>query len=152
MSDFKWETPGTLTTSNSTGLNSLVDNDGNLSGTIDNTSSLNDTMDLELVLGSLDLSAQDAPAVWVYLIPSADGTNFDDSDETTTEALKPPISQVCASMTVRPGSGSEAKRRTVLEIPIQPRKFKLLLVNRTGVTFASSGNTLKYSLYNSQIV
>lgn len=146
--DIKWESPGTLTAVGGTTIASLVDTDGALSAAIDNSTSLGTHMDLEIVLGSFNVSAATNPAMWVYMITSADGTNYDDSDESTTESLKPPFDQLAAIMEMREGSGAETKRITKTQIPVPPRKFKLLLVNRSGVTLAASGSTFKYSLYN----
>lgn len=157
MSDFKWEAPTVaLTSLLTTSLNSLANDTTDDGGqtAINNETNLCNHMDLELTLASLDLSAQTNPSVWVYMIESVDGgTDFDTyTDATATAGLMPPADKLVAIMGVRPGTGAEAKTAVKSMIFIPPGRFKLLVRNRTGVAFASSGNVLAYRTYNSQIV
>ncbi len=155
--DIKWEaaTVG-LTSLLTTSLNSLANNatdDGGQTA-INNETNLCTHMDLELTLASLDLSAQANPAVVVYLIESVDGgTDFDTyTDAVTADASVPPGDKICAVFGLRLGTGAEAKTAVKSMIPIPPGRFKLLVRNRTGASFASSGNVLAYRTYNVNFV
>jgi hypothetical protein len=102
-----------------------------------------------LTLAALDLSSQTNPRVDIYLVESVDGgTDFENgADANSTDALHPPASNILVSVALRPGSGSEAKLAIESMLPIPPGRFKIYLVNETGVAFASSGNTLAYRTY-----
>jgi hypothetical protein len=148
--DFPWGTPGSYTQYLTSTLNSLANDTTDLGSTvIDNETNKHTFMDLELMLASLDLSAQSNPAVTVYIIESIDGgTDYDTAtDAVSADASMPPADKVLCSIGVRPGTGAEAKvaNRTMILIP--PSKFKLLIRNKTGVAFAASGNTLSYRTY-----
>jgi len=146
----KFDSAPSLTAYLSTTLNSLANNACDLGAGIDNTGELDTLMDLELVLASLDLSAQTNPVVNIYLLYAADGgTNFDTgSDAETADANMPPTAKIIATMPLRPYSGAEAKVCNARGIEISPGDFKLMVRNKTGVVFASSGNTLKYRTYS----
>ena len=153
MVDIKWESPTvSLTSLLTTSLNSLANDttDDGAQTAINNETNLCTFMDLELTLGSLDLSAQDNPAVVIYLIESVDGgTDFDTySDNVSADDSCPPGDKICAIIGLRPGTGAEAKTAIKSMIPIPPGRFKLLLRNKTGVSFAASGNILAYRTYN----
>lgn len=96
--------------------------------------------DFELVLGSLD------PTVYaiaeLYLLRSADGTNYEDAPSSTNPG---------AGMFVGTfvGSDASAAHRIVLaDVPLPPGLWKAVLKNTAGVTLAASGNTLKVRAHN----
>jgi hypothetical protein len=152
--DFLWETPGSLTAYLSTSLDSLANNACDLGASIDNSSNLKTHMDLELTLAFLDLSAQVNPSVVIYMLESVDGgTDFDTgSDGETVDDNMPPNDKILCVMGLRPYSSGEAKLAVKTQLPIPPGHFKLMIRNKTGASFASSGNTLKYRTYNLNIV
>lgn len=153
--DIKWESPTvSLTSYLTTTLNSLANNALDLGAAINNESNLCTFIDLELTLASLDLSAQSAPAVSIYLVESVDGgTDFDTaSDAETADDNMPAADKICAIFGLRPYSGAEAKTAVKSMVPIPPGRFKLALRNETGVAFAASGNVLAYRTYNLNMV
>ena len=157
MADIKWKAPTVaLTSLLTTSLNSLANDttDDGAQTAINNESNLVTYMDLELTLGSLDVSAQDIPSVVIYLIESVDGgTDFDTySDAVSADASVPPADKIMAIFGLRLGTGAEAKTAVKSMIPIPPGRFKLLLRNITGVAFNASGNVLAYRTYNLQSV
>lgn len=119
-----------------TGLNSLADGAAAAaSSAIDNTSNLNLLMDLSIVLGSINPSG--TPYIEFRKIElGGDGTNYDDS--------------TLASWIGRIGltTGSSAKYGSLIGVPLTLGQFKLIPINRTGVTLAASGNTLYYRTYS----
>lgn len=150
MADYSWGTPGSLTAYLSTTLNSLANNTTDLGSTIiDNQTNKDLYIDLELVLASLDLSAQTNPVIEVYIIESIDGgTNYDQGDDATSDTdLYPSADKLLCTIGVRTANGAEAKYAIKTGLIITPSKFKLLVINKTGATLASSGNTLKYRTY-----
>lgn len=152
----KWATPtvGYISYLN-TALDALPIDAIDASGAvINNESDLATFMDLELTLASIDLNAQPAPAVPIYLIESIDGgTDFDTvTDAVTAEASMPPTNKICTTIGLRPGTGAEAKLAVASMIPIPPGKWKLCPRNKTGVIFNATGNTLYYRTYNLKAV
>jgi len=146
-----WSTPGALTSYLAATLNALGNNTTDLGATvIDNNTSRNTYMDLELMLASLDLSAQSNPCVEIYLIESIDGgTDYDTAtDATATAVLYPPIDKLLCTIGLRKGAGAEAKVAIKAGLVIPPSKFKLLFINKTGVALAGTTNILSYRLYD----
>lgn len=136
----KWEAPEAIATTLSTELNSLADGSySNASSAIGNATGLYGWMLLELSLASLTPTA--GGFVAVYLLPSADGTNYEDGGGSTA----PPAGSFIASFDLSTSTG--AKRRVRWNIPIPPLAFKLVALNKSGATLAASGNTLKYRRY-----
>lgn len=145
MADLKWEAYAEAAqTALSTDLNSLADGSAALSSAIDNTSTLNTFMDLELVVtyGTAPAGEQ-ACEIWV--VSSADGTNYEDGSGSVTPARPPDAIFALRAVT-------SAQRIVIKMVPIPPALFKILLVNEAGQTMAASGNTVKYRRYNMQSV
>lgn len=115
-----------------TALNSLANNSGATSAAISNTE-LDTLADAELVLGSLTPTADN---IELYSVRQVDGTNYEDV---------PPNGGYVGSFF--PGTSTGAKRLIIPEIPVPVRDHKWHLLNRCGVSFASSGNTLKVYYY-----
>lgn len=149
MADLKLQTGVSATNALSTGLDSLADAARALSGAIDNSTNLNLYMDLQLEI-KYTSSAPTAGVIVaeVYLLPTVDGTNYEEGGTTIT----PQASRLVATFESRNGSTSAFEYLTSLGIPIPVGSFKLLLINKSGKTLASSGNTLKYRTYKLQSV
>lgn len=153
MADIYWKSPTvSLTSYLTTTLNSLANDTLDLGAEINNETNLALYVDLELTLASLDLSAQTNPSVEVYLIESVDGgTDFETvTDGSSTDATHPPSDKLLCTFGLREGSGAEAKLAIKSMLLIPPGRFKLAMINRTGVAFASSGNVLAYRTYRMQ--
>jgi len=135
-------------------LNSLAVDTSDLGATIDNSGANPDMfMDLELYLASFDISGQTNSSIDIYFIYALDGTNYTDgADGVSTDALHPPAQNLAVSIAVRQGSGAETKRAVVMGIMIPRCKFKMYVVNETGVQLAAANNTLKYDMYKEQVV
>ena len=148
MSTLKWATPEAIQTAMTTGLNSLGNGNTAIGSSIDNSSDLYMYIALEVVLPSITTGAG-APSIDVWCLSSADGTNYEDGSAGTPGVIpdRPPD----ASFALKPSSTS-AWRRVIVNVPIPPVKFDLLLMNNSGVALAASANTLKYSRYNLQTV
>lgn len=109
-------------------------------------------MDLQLHLGSLDLSAQTNPTVTIHLLESCDGgTTYEQATDATTDNDLQPPDAPDAIMAVRVGTAGEVKESVVSMIPIPPGYFKICLTNETNVQFAATGNTLKYRTYKATV-
>lgn len=111
-------------------------------GAYDNTANLDAWAECELVLASLTPTT--GAYVQLYLAQSLDGTNFEDAPS----ASNPAYHMVVSSATVTTGAG--AKRIMFPAFRIPAGKFKLYVLNKTGVAFASSANTLKMFTFNEQ--
>lgn len=97
--------------------------------------------DFELALATLTPTG--TPVIDLWLIRSADGTNYEDS-------ATPPMDAYVGSFEVTTGAG--AKRAILRDRALPPGLFKTVIRNRTGVTFNASGNTLKYRPHSLQTV
>ena len=140
MADRKWSSYAGIVTALSTSLNALADNDTEISAAIDNTSNLHLFMDVEIYLPAVNLTAVDNPAIYIYIITSLDGTNYEDG----SNAIVPPQSptRIAALREVNAN-----QRRVVRGIAIPPALFKILVENQTGAALAGTLNTVKYRTY-----
>lgn len=83
----------------------------------------------------------------LYLVRSADGTNYEDGDA----SIRPAAECFVGSFQVR--AVTTAQRMVVRDIPMPPGLYKAVIYNNgTGQTFAASGNTLKVREHNRQVV
>ncbi len=130
----------------STDLNSLADDTVNV-GTVlpDNTSNRYFYAEFELVLTSVDLSAQYNPAVELYLVPSYDGTNYADTGTDASSTVYPPSQYLVSVMGV--AETSAAHRAVSPHVILYPLRYTPVCINKTGAALASSGNTLKSKYY-----
>lgn len=129
-----------------TDLNALADNAVNVGAVLpDNTSNRFFMMVLELVLASVDLSAEDNPAVEVYMVPSYDGTNYADTGTDASTTVYPPAQYLVAVLGV--AETSAAHRAVSPHIMIDPLKYTPVVINKTGAALAATGNTLKSKYY-----
>lgn len=113
---------------------------------IDNTTNKYMLMDVIIDLASLNIASDDA-VVKVMIIPLVDGTNTPHYviDHSTAASNLIPLSYGVhvAKFNVLNG----AQMQSIERIPIGPNKFEVLVGNALGVSFASSGNTVKYRAY-----
>lgn len=142
MAEFNFTGLGSDTSVLSTGLNSLADDSGALATAVDNSDG--DFWGAwELYLNTVDLSAQDNPAVYVYLVRSIDGsTNYEDGGSSIEPAKKPDI--IFALREVN------STQRVIVDNVFFPQDSKPLLFNKTGAALNAIGNTLKYAEYSSE--
>ena len=151
MADFKLAKDA-ITTALSTELNALANNAAALGVEYDNSVALN-------LFGLLELNVTFASAptanntVDVYIIPAPDGTNYDDA-VTGASGSAPascyaggfPLRAVTTAQKVPLGLGQQGY------IPLPPTKFKVFVVNRSGVAFPASGSTVKMTPFRHQSV
>ena len=148
-----WTAPTARLVLLNSSLNSLANDTTDDGGqtAIDNTTNRYTHADFELHLASVDLSAQTAPCIWVYMLVSIDGgTVFDQFTDATADVdLFPPQSKVICKLDVRNGNGAETKDSICYAVPdIPPEHIKFALHNKTGAALAASGNTFAYRLYS----
>ena len=130
----------------STDLNALADNAVNVGAVLpDNTSNRYFYAEFELVLASVDLSAQINPAVELYLAPSYDGTNYADTGTDASTTVYPPLSYLVAVLGV--ASTSAAHRAVSPHVMIDPIKYTPVVINKTGAALGATLNTLKSKYY-----
>ena len=121
-----------------TELNSLANDGAVLSAEINNSSTRDVMLKVQAQLASVDLSAQTGPGVIIRLIESIDGgTVYEDNDDTSY------------GITLPVEASNQAHVR-IGDLYIPPGYFKLEVVNKTGVAFASSGNVLSYAPYTTE--
>lgn len=146
MASVKWEL-GTVATALDTGLNSLADDANALSAEIDNsgTSDLWLFDDLEWHHATLGYTPSAGAVIEVYLIQrELDGTGYEDGDG----SIDPPASNLVGVFNIR--ASTAAQTHILRQIPIPGDRFKYLVINKTGGTLPSSGNTLKRKPYRYQ--
>ena len=129
-----------------TELNSLANGSLAISGAMgsDATTAAALYADFELALASLNPTG--TPVIELYLLRAADGSNYEDPNS----GAQPSLTAFVGSFSVT--TGSAAKRAVLPDIWIPPGLWKAVVKNGTGVSFASSGSTLKYRPYNLQNV
>jgi len=130
----------------STGLNSLA-NDAVEVGSVlpDNATNRYFYAVFELVLATVDLSAQTNPGVELYLVPSYDGTNYADTGTDASTTVYPPAQYLVCILGV--AETSAAHRAVSPHIIIDPFKYTPVVINKTGAALNAAGNTLKSKYY-----
>ena len=140
-----------LATIMSTDLNSLAHNTTNIGAVmIDNTSYKHHNLVAELYLASVDLSSQTGLVVELYLVPSIDGTNYCDAGADASTTDLPPGSAHIGTFYIQKTSAIH-RSSIVCKGCLQALKYKPVLINKTGVAFASSGNILKTRTNSDQV-
>lgn len=128
-----------------TGLNSLADGSGATSAALGSDATTAQPLYGDFVLVLASLTPTGSPYVDLYLLRSADGTNYEDTPTSVAG-----FNAFVGSFTVP--TGAAAKRAILRDIPLPPGLWKAYLVNHTNVAFAASGNTLDYRPHNLQNV
>lgn len=141
MGESNWTGYGSVQSYLATELNALADDANKLGAAIDNSTAKDFYMDVEVYLASVDLSAQANPAIYIWYLARTDGTNFEDGADAVDPA-RPPDKII----PLRAFNGVQRVfARGILQTPDQG---KLLIGNRSGVTLAATGNTVKYRVYS----
>lgn len=127
-------------------LNALANNAVNVGAVLpDNTSNRYFFAELELYLASVDLSGQTTPGVEIYMVPSYDGTNYADTGTDASTTVYPPAQYLVAVLGV--AETSAVHRAVSPHILIDPLKYTPVVINKTGVALAATGNVLKSKYY-----
>lgn len=127
-------------------LNSLANDAVNVGAVLpDNLSNRYFYAEFEIVLASVDLSAQTNPGVELYLVPSYDGTNYADVGTDASTTVYPPAQYLVAVLGV--AETSAAHRAVSPHIMIDPLKYTPVVINKTGAALGAAGNTLKSKYY-----
>lgn len=138
----KWTAPASIALDLTTELNSLANAAlCTASAAYDNSSGLYLYATFELVLASLTPTG--TPYCNLYLVASADGTNYEDNTVSATH-------QIVAVFPM--STATAAKRIVVRNILLPPQKLKIILENKTGPSFAASANTVHTWAYYEQQV
>ena len=148
MAEQRWTAYDSIETYLSTELNALANN-GNKLGAAINFAAAGATrklyMDVEIYIGSVNLSAQTNPAIYIWLLPRTDGTNFEDGADAVDPARAP--DKIVA---LREFNG--VQRVFARFLLTTPDQGKILVENKTGAALAGTLNTVKYMLYSQEIV
>lgn len=107
----------------------------------DNTSGLTQYGSVTVSLGSITPTG--AAYVGVYLIPSNDGTAYDDAPAATNPAFQMNVGTASVQTTANVHQVSTAWFR------LPPNKFKFALYNATGVTLTGGDSSNTLTLYTS---
>ena len=142
--NFLWGTRQAATTLLTTELDALATANGSAaSSAIDLTASGWQIGDLELFIASSSLAFTSSSYVDVYFLPSTDGTNYPKYTSGGSWKLASANYRV-ATIAIHPATLSSTsiyEGKTGVLIP--NAKFKVVLVNNTGVTLPANSNTLK---------
>jgi len=127
-------------------LDGLLNNAVNVGAVLpDNSSNRYFYAVFELELGSVDLSAQNNPAVELYMVPSYDGSAYADVGTDASTTVYPPTQYLVAVLGV--AETSAAHRAVSPHIMLDPLKYTPVVINKTGATLATGGNSLKSKYY-----
>lgn len=142
VSELNWLNYPSATSYLTTELNSLASAGNKIGAAIDNTSAGDMFADFEVVIATQGGARSAGAYIALYVIPSVDGTNYTMGDDSVDP---PATTMVCA---IPLDAATTARRIACTHVLIPAGKFKVLLENNTGQAFASSGNTLAYTIYN----
>jgi len=152
MATQKWSAYGTYTTAiagsgTAPTLKNLANNGQKIGNEIDNTTTRYLYADWDLLC-----RFQTAPVVGgyvaLYLIPTVDGTNYGDGDD----SVAPAVTMWVGNFPVR--AVNTAIRVSLRQIVMPPGKFKPLVVNKSGyaMTNTDAENVLSYRPFDEDIV
>jgi hypothetical protein len=145
MSQEQWTAYDGIATLLSTELNAMADDANVLSAAIDFTEAAKARkpwMDIEIYLPIIDWSAQVNPALYIWVLPTVDGTNYEDGDATPTSPARAPDKIVPLR------EANSAQRLVARFLLTTPAQAKILIGNRTGAALSGTLNTLRYQLYS----
>jgi hypothetical protein len=144
MASVQWEV-GTDTTVMTTALDSLVDDANAISAEIDNSTDLYLFDDVEWHNAAMGYAPVADGVIELYCVSiELDGTGYEDGDAT----IDPPQVNLVGVFNLR--AETVAQTHILRQIPISPSKYKYVIINKSGQTLASSGNTLKVKPYRYQ--
>ncbi len=144
----KWSTFSAATSLHTTSLDSLA------SGAISTQSSeyANATSGNRYTHATFQLLVDPASAptsgktIDLYILPAIDGSTYPEG----TTSVSPSGTHYVGSFIVR---GVDTAQRLVLtNVPLPPTDFTVLIVNNSGVNFASSGNVLSMIVYGYELI
>lgn len=138
---------GSLTTALSTELNSLADDANAISAAWDNETDGWIFADVEFSIGDTGYAIGTDPKIYLYLLESMDGTNYEDGNA----SIDPPETNLVGVFNLRP-SVTSAQRHSLKRIHLVPRKYKWLVINRVGQALSSTDNQLKFLPYRYKTV
>ena len=137
MATSKWGAPEAIATALSAELNALANNGtAIMAAGIDNATGRYTHLNLELYVAAQGVARSAGAYVAIYILPSVDGTNYDDA---TVAAAIDAMQVYCAL-----DAATTARYKVKVNIPIPPLLFKLMVANKTGQALAATLNTLKY--------
>jgi hypothetical protein len=130
-------------------LNSIVSGNSILSDLqIDNSAAFDMFADVEVVLASAAFTGEPYVGIYIYSLNS-DNTTYGDGRYTSSQAGSPYGNYFVGTIGVV--GATQAQQGVLRGIVIPPARFKFLFNNVTGITLASSGNTVKYRTYNRSV-
>lgn len=138
----KYATPNSVEQLITTGLDGLANGSRAVSGAVDNATDLYLYGDFECNFASANFPA--GGYVSLYILEAIDGTNYEDGSTSIT----PTAQALIANVPFR--TANAAQIHTVRGIVLPPAKFKIELINNTGVALAANTNILNLVRYNEQ--
>lgn len=104
----------------------------------------------EFLAGGSLTPAQGALLVCALVPELSDATYASGTDGTTVAAQYPWPQMDHGIIMLRATAATEKQRSNVVEI--RPGRFRLAVINRSGVALPASGNMVKYALFNTAVV
>lgn len=145
MSTFKWTSPESVQTAFAASLDALGAGNVTSSAVIANNTGLYPYINLELKLASVNYITATGLAVYVWFLPTIDGTNYESYTEASGSARP---ADVIIPLTNYSGS----QRIPITNVPIPPLDFVMLLKNNVSAAFPAADNTLTYRRHYLQSV
>lgn len=142
MANLQWA-DGTIETVASTSLNSLGDDGNAISSEIDNSGGEWIFDDVELHTATIGYTPPAGAHIELYVCPALDGTNFVDGADGT---IDPASSDLVGIFEMR--ASTAAQTHIIRGVTLPKTKFIYTVINKSGGTLASSGNTLKRKPYS----
>jgi len=138
-------------------INGLTQDSARESTAIDNTSNLYDDVLLYLAINVANSAMGSDKAIFVYLYASEDGTNYTDNATGTDAALtmRSPTNLILLDRIETPTQNIVYKKVWAIAQAfggVIPRKWGVVIHNRTNQTFQSSSNVCSYTGVHYQTV
>jgi hypothetical protein len=139
-SSFRLDTLASPVTWLSTELNSLANSARAVSSTLTNTNQeLFAQVELTVTFGTAPAAGTTCE---LYILPSNDGTNFPDDAVADIQAALWVGNFVLRNAT--------AQRRLLWPVLLPPNTFRVVLINRAGVSFPASGSVVRAAYYSTR--
>ena len=143
----RWAAPAAIANLATTELNSLANNARAEGVIFDNTVNRYLFADVELAVQfTVAPTSTGDLAIQLYMVPSIDGTNYADGGVNTA----PGVESFVTNFVLK--SSTNAQRIPALRIPLDPFKYKPIIVNLSGQAFPASGSTIRIVAFNFESV
>ncbi len=128
-------------------VNSLASGQAACVGAVDNSSTKADAFKIDLTLKLATTGVTSTGSIVVYMVESADGTNYTDGINVTSTGNQASSIKNAPVVRVLNATANSQVIQVVFDLPAAhaPKNFSLVVSNGSGAAMLSSGNTAYYT-------